>query len=169
MSRPGSGGAPSQLQSCGACVWELQVWSVPSLSCCVSSQTAMVVVPDGFSTSASVWMPSPFVSRYMYWAVTEDGRHNAAQMKSAVKIENRTRSRVRFMIETSESFRLGGVIGSGEWDISSRVVSPSSRPGTNGSPKGRGTCCLEPSTGPGQKQQTKNGPRDYPRPTQRSG
>jgi len=52
----------------------------------------------------------------MYWAVAEDGRHNAAQMKSAVKIENRTRSRVRFMIETSESFRLGGVIGSGEWE-----------------------------------------------------
>ena len=34
--------------------------------------------------------------------------------KSAADIENRARSRVRFMIETSESVRLGGVMGSGE-------------------------------------------------------
>src|SRR5258706_1754840 len=162
MSRPGSGGAPSQLQSCGACVWELQVWSVPSLSCCVSSQTAMVVVPDGFSTSASVWMPSPFVSRYMYWAVAEDGRHNAAQMKSPVKIENRTRSRVRFMIETSESFRLGGVIGSGEWD---NQLAGSVSFVTAGAKARRGGGLAAPTLvlARAKNNRRKMGPGDYPR------
>jgi hypothetical protein len=52
----------------------------------------------------------------MYWAFAAEGRNNAAQTRSAVRIENRTRSRVRFMIETPESFRLGGGIGSGEWE-----------------------------------------------------
>src|SRR5881628_1692878 len=48
--------------------FEPQTVADPSRLCPMSNQTSTTVGPTAWSTSAAVCTPSPFESRYMYWA-----------------------------------------------------------------------------------------------------
>src|SRR5438552_1602709 len=67
-----------------------QVAGDPSRLCAVSSQMSMTVGPIAWTRSAAVWTPSPFESRYMYWALAGDAKRSA-KGRQATRIERKGR------------------------------------------------------------------------------